>query len=106
MQITRPTESPGTCRDLAQLQDIPSLGPAIASDLCQLEMSEPADLPGRDPYAMYEDLCRIAGQRHDPCLLDTFIAAVRFMEGAPKKPWWAYTAERKRELAKRAGEGM
>ena len=58
---------------------------------------------------MYDDLCRITGQRHDPCLLDTFIAAVRFMEGEPKKPWWKYTAERKRELfligayARRAG---
>jgi hypothetical protein len=59
----------------------------------------PHDLPGRDPYEMYHDLCRITGQRHDPCLLDTFISAVRFMEGAPKKPWYAYTAERKRELA-------
>jgi len=29
------------------------------------------------------------------------IAAVRFMEGGPKKPWWKYTAERKRELAAR-----
>jgi hypothetical protein len=50
---------------------------------------------------MYDDLCRITGQRHDPCLLDTFIAAVRFMEGAPKTPWWKYTPERKRELAER-----
>ena len=50
---------------------------------------------------MYNDLCRITGQRHDPCLLDTFIAAVRYMEGAPKRPWWKYTAERKREIAAR-----
>jgi hypothetical protein len=50
---------------------------------------------------MYDDLCRLTGQRHDPCLLDTFIAAIRFMEGGPKKPWWSYTAERKRELAVR-----
>jgi hypothetical protein len=50
---------------------------------------------------MYDDLCRITSQRHDPCLLDTFIAAVRYMEGGPKKPWWKYTAERKRELAAR-----
>ncbi len=35
-------------------------------------------------------------------MLDTFIAAVRFVEGAPAKPWWAYTAERKRTLAARA----
>jgi hypothetical protein len=65
----------------------------------------PAELLGRDPYAMYEDLCQLTGQRHDPCLLDTFIAAVRFMEGAPKKPWWKYTAERKREMAAHNARG-
>lgn len=92
---------PRTGRVLAQLQDIPNVGPAIAADLHQLGINVPADLPGRDPYAMYDDLCRITGKRHDPCLLDTFIAAVRFMEGEPKKPWWNYTAERKRELAAR-----
>ena len=76
-------------------------GPAVAADLRQLGINSPAELLGRDPYAMYDDLCRISGQRHDPCLLDTFIAAVRFMEGGPKKPWWKYTAERKKVLATR-----
>jgi predicted GIY-YIG superfamily endonuclease len=88
-------------REIAHLEDIPNIGPAIATDLRQLGITTPSDLPGRDPYAMYDELYRITGQRHDPCLLDTFIAAVRFMEGAPKKPWWKYTAERKRELAER-----
>ena len=88
-------------REIAHLDDIPNIGPSIAADLRQLGITLPADLPGRDPYAMYDDLCRTTGQRHDPCLLDTFIAAVRFMEGEPKKPWWKYTAERKRELAAR-----
>ena len=59
-------------------------------------------IAGRDPYALYDDLCRLTGQRHDPCLLDTFIAAVRFMAGEPEQPWWKYTAERKRELAARS----
>jgi hypothetical protein len=27
---------------------------------------------------------------------------VRFVEGAPARPWWAYTVERKRTLAARA----
>jgi hypothetical protein len=67
-----------------------------------LEITLPDDLPGPDPYAMYDDLCRVTGQRHDPCVLDTFIAAVRFMEGEPKKSWWKYTAERKRESAARS----
>ena len=94
-------KKPGVVRDLAQLQDIPNLGPSIAAELRQLGIKVPADLPNRDPYKMYEVLCRVTGKRHDPCLLDTFIAAVRFMEGEPKQPLWKYTAERKRELALR-----
>jgi hypothetical protein len=99
--IARPTSNR---EDVTHLEDIPNIGSAIAADLRQLGITLPVELPGRDPYAMYEDLCQITGQRHDPCLLDTFIAAVRFMEGAPKKPWWKYTAERKRVMARRAGE--
>ena len=87
--------------EFSRLEEIPNVGPAIAADLRRLEIRSPGELPSRDPYEMYDDLCRITGQRHDPCLLDTFIAAVRFMEGAPKRPWHAYTAERKRELAVR-----
>lgn len=75
-------------RDVGRLEDIPNIGPAVAADLRQLGIMMPADLLGCDPYAMYDDLCRITGKRHDPCLLDTFIAAVRFMEGEQKKPWW------------------
>ena len=86
-------------RQVARLEDIPNVGPAVAGDLRPLGITSPGELPGRDPYAMNDDLCRITGQRHDPCLLDTFIAAVRYMEGAPKRPWWKYTAERKREMA-------
>jgi hypothetical protein len=88
-------------RDVARLEDIPNIGPAVASDLRKLGITMPGDLLGRDPYALYEELCRITGQRHDPCLLDTFIAAIRYMAGEPKKPWWKYTAERKREMEAR-----
>ena len=97
----RSSAKPSEVRDIAKLEDIPNVGPAIAAGLRQLGIKVPGELAGRDPYAMYDDLCRITGQRHDPCLLDTFIAAVRFMEGEPKKPWWKYTAERKREMAAR-----
>jgi hypothetical protein len=88
-------------REVARLEEIPNVGPSIAANLRRLGITSPTDLVGRDPYAMYEDLCRKTGQRHDPCLLDTFIAAVRFMSGEPKKPWWKYTAERKREMEAR-----
>jgi hypothetical protein len=86
---------------VAVLEDVPNVGRAIAADLVRLGIRAPRELVGRDPYALYDELNRVTGLRHDPCLLDTFIAAVRFMEGAPARPWWKYTAERKRELGKR-----
>jgi hypothetical protein len=92
---------PSSQEEIARLEDIPNVGPAIAADMRRLGITTPSELPGRDPYAMYDDLCRITGQRHDPCLLDTFIAVVQYMEGGSKKPWWKYTAERKRQLAAR-----
>jgi hypothetical protein len=87
--------------DVIDLEQVPNVGPAVAADLRLLGVAKPADLVGRDPYALYDELCRVTGKRHDPCLLDTFIAAVRFMGGGPARPWWAYTAERKRELEDR-----
>lgn len=88
-----------TDRTLAEkLEHLPNIGPAVAAKLRTLGIREPRALAGRDPYALYEELNRLTGVRHDPCLLDTFIAAVRFMDGEPPRPWWAYTAERKIRL--------
>ena len=90
-----------TGRRLERLEDIPNVGKAIAADLRRLGLQTPADLAGKDPYDLYDRINLATGQRQDPCLLDTFIAAVRYVEGGPKLPWWAYTAERKRTLATR-----
>ena len=89
---------------VTELEDIPNVGPATAGDFRQLGIAAPAQLRGQDAYALYDRLCTLTGVRHDPCVIDVFLAAVRFMDGKPAKPWWAYTAERKRELARR-GKG-
>jgi pathogenicity locus Cdd1 protein len=103
---TMKRKSPNEVRiDVIRLEDIPNIGPAIAADLRQLGITSPGELFGRDPYAMYDDLCRITGQHQDRCLLDTFIAAVRYMQRGPKTPWWKFTAERKKTLAARQSEG-
>ena len=79
-----------------KLEDIPNIGPSLAADLRQVGILRPAELAGRDPYRLYDNLCRVTGSRQDPCVLDTFMSAVRYMEGAPARPWWHYTPERKR----------
>ena len=103
MPARRPSirpQFPRSRRRIARLEQIPNVGPRIASDLRCLGLHEPRALVGQDPFALYEMLNARTGVRQDPCVLDTFIAAVRYMEGAPKRPWWHYTAERKRRLAR------
>jgi hypothetical protein len=83
----------GECKRLEQL---PNIGASIARDLRQIGIVEPGDLAGRDALDLYRALGEALGRRQDPCVLDTFMAAVDFMNGAPPRPWWTYTAERKR----------
>lgn len=78
-----------------RLTDIPNIGPSIAADLQGLGIRTPQDVARMDPRAAYERLRGPMGQRHDPCVLDTFRAAHDFMNGAPARPWWHYSALRK-----------
>ncbi|MBN1106993.1 MAG: helix-hairpin-helix domain-containing protein [Deltaproteobacteria bacterium] len=89
----------------SELEQLPNVGPSVAADLRLIGVSHPKELIGRDPYLMYEALCRITRQRQDPCVLDVFISAVRFMQGEPKRPWWAYTSERKHVLSGKGSTG-
>lgn len=79
------------------LTDLPNVGPAMARDLGLLGIRAPAQLIGRDPLALYRSLCAKTSTRQDPCVLDVFISITRFMDGEEPRPWWAYTAERKRK---------
>jgi hypothetical protein len=81
------------------LTELPNVGPATVGDFRALGIHAPEDLRGRDPFELYRRLCALTGVRHDPCVIDVFISAVRFMEGAPARPWWHYTSERKAVLA-------
>ena len=85
-------------RSATTLESIPNVGSSIAYDLRLLGIKTPQELIGRDPHALYEALSKRTHTRQDPCVLDTFISAVRFMEGAPARPWWRYTAERKQRF--------
>jgi hypothetical protein len=98
MKLAMPTSktpkvrSPSECQRLEQL---PNIGPAMAADLRLLGISDPHALKGKDAFVLYQQLCGITGQRHDPCVLDTFMAVVDFMNGGVPAPWWTYTEQRK-----------
>jgi len=75
--------------------DIPNIGKAMADDFILLGFKTPQDLAHADPLALYHKLCVLTHTRQDPCVLDTFMAAIDFMQGGSAKPWWAFTEERK-----------
>jgi hypothetical protein len=88
-----------------ELRALPNIGPAIARKLQQLGVERPDDLRGRDPERLFQRLCELDGRRHDPCLLDTFVAAVDRVNGAPPRPWWYYSRLRKSQAAPTGSSG-
>lgn len=83
--------------EVNKFTDIPNIGPAMERDFVFLKLKSPQDLKNKDAFELYIKLCKVSGVRHDPCVLDTFIAAIDFMNGAPARPWFYYTKERKKK---------
>ena len=81
--------------EIRYFRDIPNVGAIIEKKFFSLGITRPAELIGKDPYKMYKDLCETTHIKQDPCVLDVFISAVRYMEGGPARKWWEYTEERK-----------
>lgn len=92
---TRPAPKARSAAEARQLEQLPNIGPSLAADLRLIGVLHPAELARRDAFELYQALQRRTGQRQDPCVLDTFMAATDFMRGAPARRWWTYTAERK-----------
>lgn len=84
--------------DVKNLQEIPNIGKAMERDLQIIGIENPEQLIGNDPYTMYTELCNVTRNKHDPCVIDVFISAVKYMEGGPAKKWWEFTDERKNRM--------
>jgi hypothetical protein len=87
-----------TAADCQRLHQLPNVGPAMVRDLLSLGIEHPAQLSQCDGYTLYRRLEAVTGQAQDPCVLDTFLAIVDFMQGAEPQPWWHYTAARKQRF--------
>jgi Pathogenicity locus. len=86
-----------------QLKDLVSVGPAMLRDFAMLGIRNVAQLARQEPRDMYDRMCVLTSQRQDPCVLDTFTAAVaqaRDPELPPEqRQWWYWSRERKRHEA-------
>lgn len=83
----------------SELRTIPNVGPAIARMLTRIGIEDVDQLRAADADGLYARLCDVDGQRHDPCVLDTFTAVVDYANGAPARPWCYYSRVRKSRSA-------
>jgi DNA transformation protein len=86
-------------RTVKRLEDIPNIGKSIAADLRSLGIQSPEQLAVRDPLQTYLSLSHFMGQRHDPCVFYTLMAAKHFLDTGESVPWWKFTLEGKKLLA-------
>src|SRR5258705_3046503 len=91
------------------LQDLTSVGPAIAKAFEMLGIRSVAQLSRRNPEKLYERLCEITGQTQDICCLDVFRAAVAQARNArlhaEPRPWWHWSRRRKSQDVHRSKAG-
>jgi|WetSurMetagenome_2_1015567.scaffolds.fasta_scaffold22808_4 hypothetical protein len=85
-------------KTVSRLEALPNIGRSMADDLRLIGIDHPKKLVGKDPFKLYDKLCKATGTRQDPCVLDVFMAAVHFMEKGDPLPWWSFTEERKKRL--------
>ena len=85
-------------RELSELRNI---GKAMLADFALLGITSVQQLARQDVDELYTRLAVITGARHDPCVHDTFAAAIHQAKTGEALNWWAFTPLRKeRQRAK------
>lgn len=76
-----------------------NIGPAMRRDFDLLGICSLRQLARADADRLYLRLQQRTHARHDPCVWDTFAAAIHQARGGEALPWWHFTRERKRREA-------
>ena len=92
-----------------KLSDLISIGPAMLRDFELLGIRCVAQLAKQDARSLYQHLGRVAGQRQDICVLDTFCSAIAQARN-PHLPveqcqWWWWSTKRKTRTALEKSRG-
>ncbi|MDP8998420.1 MAG: helix-hairpin-helix domain-containing protein [Pseudomonadota bacterium] len=78
-----------------QLSDLRNIGKAMLKDFDLLGITSVAQLAGQDADDLYTRISILTGARHDPCVHDTYAAAIHQAKTGEALNWWAFTPIRK-----------
>ncbi len=88
--------------DPENLAGLRNIGTAMLADFELLKISSVSQLALQDADVLYFKLCELTGTRQDPCVHDTFAAAIHQANTGEAQNWWAFTQARK--LRQKRGE--
>lgn len=88
----------GQRKQQAELSALRNIGPAMLRDFELLGIRSVAQLARADADRLYLRLQQRTGRRHDPCVWDTFAAAIHQARGGAALPWWQFTPMRKQRM--------
>lgn len=78
--------------EIKELRQIPGVGVSIAQDLWNVGIRSIADLKGRSPDQLYEQMCAQQGVQIDRCMLYVMRCAVYYASNETYDPellkWW------------------
>ncbi|AVP99473.1 Mitomycin resistance protein mcrB [Ahniella affigens] len=78
-----------------RLADLRNIGAAMLKDFAVLGIQSVAELARADADTLYWQLQERTQIRHDPCVWDTFRAAIHQAQTGEALNWWRFTPERK-----------
>ena len=81
------------------LRQLANIGPAMARDLELLGITSVEALARTDADTLYLRLQTLTGSDQDPCVWDTFAAAIHQARTGEVTRWWDWTPVRKERQA-------
>lgn len=95
----QPRQGPRSAAASDPLTGLRNIGPAMRADLALLGIGTLEQLAASEADQLYAALQARTGQRQDPCVWDTFAAAIHQARTGEARDWWAFTPLRKRRQA-------
>jgi len=78
-----------------ELSKLRNIGKAMRRDFDLLGIDSVKQLAKCDPDKLYARIQTLTGTRHDPCVWDTYAAAIHQAKTGEALAWWEFTKVRK-----------
>ena len=88
------------------IADLRNIGKAMLKDFELLGIKSVKQLASCDADKLYARIQKLTNTRHDPCVWDTYAAAIHQAKTGEALPWWEFTKVRKNREAQRRSDSL